>query len=311
MVSQTFGISFNVEEDGTCVEIPWSPDHFTDDKIIMVLEEWNQLIWLYYGSKNGLVKKRKALRQAESLRGHGYSINEGKTIIGRHLKSIKEIDGRKIERVPETKQDYEKLLSLYEKPFRKLEGGECVAIGESGFDAAPKPAPKPKPEPVAAPAPVPVAAPAPAPAAEALPDLEPVGAPAPAPAPSPAPTPAAAPAPAAAPVAAPAPAPAPAASEYDASASFETSTEPKLQQLDSIGKGDEIKAGNLIIAVLRDFADVYINKKGNHFKVESLEGAICEFTITDGKIKFANESFQDLDPGLKKKIQAAFVELST
>ncbi|MFX0103185.1 MAG: hypothetical protein ACFFCS_26710 [Candidatus Hodarchaeota archaeon] len=248
MVSQTFAIQFDVEEDGTCIQIPWSPDNFTDDKIILVLEEWNQLVWLYYGSKNGLVKKRKALRQAESLRGHGYTV--GKTIIGRHLTAIKEIDGRKIERVPETKADYEKLLSIYEKPFRIVDG-ECVALGESGFDVAPAPAP--------APAAVPAPAPAPAPTATKL---------------------------------------------------FETSTETKLQKSDSMEKSDEIKAGNLIMAILRDFSDVYISKKGNHLKIESLDGAICELTITDGKIKFSSDSFKELDPELKKKIQAGFVELS-
>lgn len=288
----TFALEFDVSEDGVCTEVNWSPDHFTDDKIMLILEELNNTVWLYYGKRNGLVKRRKALRQAESLRGHGYQV--GKTIIGRQLEKIKEIDARMLDRVPEVKQDYEDLLALFNLPFRVVEG-ECIALnedGSSGMESRPAPAPAPKPS--MAPKTVPKAA-------AAMPK----------PAVSKAPAPRPAPAPEAEEI--------PEADEYasveenaqaEASEeSFETSGETKLQAKETITKEDEVKAGSLIMALLREFADVYINKKGNHFKIESLEGPICNFTIEDGAIKFSKDSFTGMDPGIKKRIQGSFIEL--
>jgi len=302
----TFALAFVVSEAGECTEVNWSPDHFTDDKIVLILEELNNTVWLYYGKRMGLVKRRTALRQAESLRGHGYQV--GKTIIGRQLEKIKEIDARMLDRVPEAKKDYEDLLALFDLPFRIVDG-ECVALNESGGDMESRPTLAPK---TAAPKPV-----APKPAV-AL-----------APAPKPAPKPAAAvpkPAIAKAPVPEPEqelaaePEEVSAVNEYagveenaeapaGAEEHFLTSAEVKLQAKESITKEDEVKAGSLIMSLLREFADIYINKKGNHFKIESLEGPICDFTIENGAIKFSKVSFTGMDPGIKKKIQGTFVEL--
>jgi hypothetical protein len=321
----TFAIQFDVSEDGVCTEVVWSKDHFTDDKIILVLEEMNNLIWMFYGKKNGLVKRRKALRQGESLRGHGYQV--GKTIIGRQLTAIKEIDARMIERVPEAKADWNSLMALFDLPHKKIEG-ECVAIGE-GAAAASVPTKSPA---ASRPASLPTtaSAPAPKPSAPAPTPAPKPSAPAPAPAVKPS-VPAAAPAPKAAasapapavkpsvPAAAPAPkavASAPSAAEISAvddyagiDENFQIASEAKLTGKETITKDDEMKAGSLIMALLREFNDVYINKKGNHFKIESLEGPICDFTIENGSIKFSKISFAGMDPNTKKKIQAHFVEI--
>ncbi|MBN2150421.1 MAG: hypothetical protein JW839_03140 [Candidatus Lokiarchaeota archaeon] len=293
--SGTFAIEFDVSEDGVCTEIPWSRDHFTDDKIIIVLEELNNVVWAYYGKRNGLVKRRKALRQAESLRGHGYQV--GKTIIGRQLTAIKEIDARMIERVPEAKADWEALSGLFDLPNRKVEG-ECVAIGEGAASASvpghrvPAPAPRPAPAPAPAPRPA-VPAPAPAPAPRPA-------APAPAPVPEPEPMP----------DLEPIPAELSAVEDYaGVDENFQTAAEAKLAGKETITKDDELKSGSLIMALLREFNDIYVNKKGNHFKIESLEGPICEFTIENGTIKFSKNSFTGMDPNTKKRIQAHFVEI--
>lgn len=273
----TFAIEFDVSEDGVCTEVPWSINHFTDDKIIIVLEELNNVVWAYYGKKNGLVKRRKALRQAESLRGHGYQV--GKTIIGRQLTAIKEIDARMIERVPEAKADWAALTSLFNLPYKKMEG-ECVAIGE-GSSAASVPVQKAAPAPARAPAPAPkpAVAPAPAPAPAPAATLEPL-------------------------------AELSAVDEYAGiDENFQTASEAKLTGKETITKDDEKKSGGLIMALLREFNDVYINKKGNHFKIESLEGPICDFTIENGAIKFSKNSFTGMDPNTKKKIQGHFVEI--
>ena len=95
-----FGLMFHVQEGGVSVPIQWKAENLTDDRSIIVLDESNQIIWLWHGSKQGLVARRTALRQAQSLKGHGYTI--GKSIIGRDIKEIKEIDQRKIGREPNT-----------------------------------------------------------------------------------------------------------------------------------------------------------------------------------------------------------------
>nr|MDO8114727.1 hypothetical protein [Candidatus Sigynarchaeota archaeon] len=293
-----------MSEDGVCNEVNWSKDHFNDDKITIILEELNNTIWLYYGKRNGLVKRRKALRQAESLRGHGYQV--GKTIIGRQLEGIKEIDARMIERVPEAKQDYESLLGLFEMPFKKMEG-ECVSLGESGT-SIPKATPAPAPR--VAPAPAPEHVPAPAPKAAPAPVLKPAVSAATAPAPVSKPAPPAAQAPKAATAPAPVQADLSAVDEYaGVDENFQTAPDVKLQAKETISKADEIKSGSLVMSLLREFNDIYINKKGNHFKIESLEGPICDFTIENGTIKFSKISFTGMDPSIKKRIQANFVEL--
>ncbi|HME52666.1 MAG TPA: hypothetical protein VKM55_10645 [Candidatus Lokiarchaeia archaeon] len=294
----TFALAFEVSEAGECTEVNWSTEHFTDDKIVLILEELNNTVWLYYGKRMGLVKRRTALRQAESLRGHGYQV--GKTIIGRQLEKIKEIDARMIDRVPEAKQDYDDLLALFDLPFRVVDG-ECVALNESGGEIKSKPAPAP--------------ALAPKPAKVSAPKLAPATAPRPAPKPI-----AAMPKPAVARAPAPKPEELSAVDEYAGveeappqeeaeEEGFQTAAEAKLQGKESITKEDEIRAGSLIMSLLREFADIYINKKGNHFKIESLEGPICDFTIENGAIKFSKVSFTGMDPMIKKRVQGTFVEL--
>jgi hypothetical protein len=149
---------FDSREGGDTVPIYWSKDNLTTDKSIIILDELNQIIWLFHGSQQGLVARRTALRQAESLKGHGYTI--GKSIIGRDIREIVEIDQRKIGRVPETDEHNNLLQDLLSKGFRELEN-YVVTFSETasliGTSKAPKaaaaapkvaPAPAKKPEPV-------------------------------------------------------------------------------------------------------------------------------------------------------------------
>lgn len=267
---------FECADDGTLTEIPFSKEPLSDDdKLVIVLDEVNNVVWAVYGKRKGIVPRRMALRQAESLRGHGYQV--GRSIIGRQLESIKEIDARMLERVPDVKKDFDQLLSLFDMPFSLMEG-ECVTFNET---EAPAPRPTSKPsaakfmaavEPEAEEAPV----------VEEMPEIS---------EPSEVSRP-----------------PMETANE-NGDASFEVSAEVKLVANDTISPDDEKKAGCLVVALLREFNDIYINKKGNHFKIESLEGPICSFTIEDGAIKFSKDSFSGMDPNMKKTVQAHFVSL--
>ena len=114
-----FGLMFHVKEGGVSDPIPWKPENLTDDKSIIVLDESNQRIWLWHGSKQGLVARRTALRQAESLKGHGYTV--GKSIIGRDIKEILEIDQRKIGREPNTDEINKEFQAVLAKKVKELD----------------------------------------------------------------------------------------------------------------------------------------------------------------------------------------------
>ena len=75
---------FDSREGGETVPIEWSKDQFQPDRSIIVLDESSLSLFLWHGSKQGLVDRRTALRQAQSLKGHGYTV--GKSIIGRRRK---------------------------------------------------------------------------------------------------------------------------------------------------------------------------------------------------------------------------------
>ncbi len=106
---------FDVAEGGIVEPIELSKDQLTPDKSIIVCDEESQKVWLWHGTGRGLVPRRTALRQAQSLKGHGYQA--GNAIIGRDLDAIIEIDSRKVGREPESTQNNEKLMLLLNKDY--------------------------------------------------------------------------------------------------------------------------------------------------------------------------------------------------
>ena len=82
---------------------------------IIILDEGSSSVYLWYGAKQGLVSRRTALRQAESLKGHGFSV--GRSIVGRDIKTLREIDQRKIGRVPEIDELNDELQTLLNRGF--------------------------------------------------------------------------------------------------------------------------------------------------------------------------------------------------
>ncbi|MFX0056824.1 MAG: hypothetical protein ACFE85_02655 [Candidatus Hodarchaeota archaeon] len=164
---------FDVLEGGVSEPIIWNMDNLTPDRSIIILDETNQVVWLWYGSSQGLVARRTALRQAESLKGHGYQV--GKSIIGRDIKYIKEIDQRKIGRDPITDELNKDLQALLNRDYKELDNyvvtfelreAEKPAI-KPVVKEKPKPEPVIKPEPASKPKPIvqpePIVKPEPAP----------------------------------------------------------------------------------------------------------------------------------------------------
>ncbi len=297
-----FSIMFNVLEGGVVDAIPWSKDAFTPDRSIIVLDEGSTCLYLWHGARQGLVARRTALRQAESLKGHGYTI--GKSIIGRDTKVIKEIDSRKVGRVPEDTDIDKELQILLGKEFRELDGHMVTfQIGE--FDAA-KAEPKPVAAPTPKPEPKPVAVPTP------KPEPKPVAVPTPKPDPKP--------------ISAPAVAVAPVkpsvqfASEYDTaeplpSAKIESKSPataaPAVIAASGLNASSEAKVGFVIMGVLNLYDDIWISRKSdNTYSIEMMDGPVCEFSIVDGKIKFSANAFTGLPANIKSQVQNKFIELS-
>ncbi len=330
MASRTFFLMFEVEDGGVSKPVKWSKESLKSENIVMVLDEENMAVWLWFGSKRGLVSKRTALRQAQSLKGHGYEI--GKSIVGRGLELIHEIDERKIGRDPETDELNTKFMELLSKTMHEaggfvvttLAGGEPLPI-EEHFEV-PKPiemeviqpkAPEPAINPVPSPGPA---------------SINPV--------PSPAPT-------------TPAPEslkPSPERTLQGSGVTPLTYDSVEIESKDGGGKMEEtmsfdtqkvefkeegeydevtdvpepepapvvrisgamesVQKGCVIIAILSQFKDIWVSRVDeNTVSVEYMDGPIAKFHIEEGKVKFQDGSFNDVEPAIKDAIKAKFNEL--
>jgi len=286
-VFMEFAIMFQVLEGGVSEPIKWSKDNLTPDNNIIILDEGSSSLYLWYGANQGLVSRRTALRQAESLKGHGFSV--GKSIVGRDIRDLKEIDQRKISRVPETDELNDELQILLNKKFKPLDDYTVTFELEAEIPSAVKPTPKAQPEPKIAPEPVsePISKPEPI-KKVAIPQPKMIH-----------------------------------ASEYDTVSETPKISEPIQKSAPTSVSKQEIapesklaldvqaKIGFVIIGVLDHYDDIWISKKEDGgYSVEHMDGKVCEFSISEGKIKFTSDSFSGISTNLKTEIQKKFVELS-
>ncbi len=278
-----FAIMFQVLEGGVSEPIKWSKEHLTSESNIIILDEGSSSLYLWYGSKQGLVSRRTALRQAQSLKGHGFSV--GKSIVGRDIRDLKEIDQRKIGRIPEIDELNDELQTLLNKKVKPLDDYTVTFELEADIPSAvklvlkPEPTPKPisKPEPIKQ-------------AAQPQPTMT-------------------------------------HASEYDTKAEVPKVSEPVEKTTikstpASVSKqagapkskldlGIQAKIGFVIIGVLDHYDDIWISKKEDGgYSIEHMDGKVCEFSISEGKIKFTSDSFSGISTNVKTEIQKKFVELS-
>ncbi|MHA1731099.1 MAG: hypothetical protein ACTSU5_04115 [Promethearchaeota archaeon] len=290
MPSQNYAIMFDALEGGVVVPIKWSKEHLKPDRIVIVIDEENQLIWMWSGKQNGIVKRRTALRQAESLKGHGHTI--GKAIIGRGIRKIIEIDDRKVGRVEEDTQNFEKFEKLLDTPVREV--GDNIVIFATGGEAAPSAAPaiKPSPKPQTVKVDEKEAKPKPA----AKPKLE-------------------------TPKIEVKPKPKPAAKPKLETPKIEVKPKPKpAAKSTTAGSGGgevpaalkaELMKGLAILAVLSEFSDIYVSKKPSDvISLESLDGDICAFKIKDGEVVFLDGSFKNIPAEKKEAVMGALEMLS-
>ncbi len=278
---------FNVLEGGVVDPIKWGKENLIPERSIIVLDESSQAVWLWHGSKQGLVARRTALRQAESLKGHGYTV--GKSIIGRDIKKIEEVDQRKIGRDPETDKVNQAFEEVLGRKFKELDNF-VVTFSTTGVEAAEtkvaaQPTPKPEPKPVSTPEPKPAITPEPKPVVSAPASTASKGA---------------------------------VASEYETEEPLPSSKPPSdaTVQLPELKKGEEkpteeAKVAFVLKAVIDYFSDIWVSKKSDgNYAVEMMDGPVCQFSIKEGTVKFSNNSFSGINPNIKNSIQKKFVELS-
>ncbi len=295
-----YAIMFQVLEGGVSEPIKWNKDSLTAESNIIILDEGTSSLYLWYGAKQGLVSRRTALRQAQSLRGHGFTV--GKSIVGRDIRDLKEIDQRKIGRVLETDELNEELQTLLNRKYKDLDNFvitfELKEIVEPVAKVVPKPEPKivskpvPKPEPKIVSKPVPKPEPVieqetpkavktemkfaseydikPDPVLESKPTVKP-----------------------------------------SISTTKVSKPEPKVASKPVLGLSIQAKIGFVVIGILDHYDDIWISKKEDgSYSVEHMDGRVCEFSIVEGKIKFTVDSFSGISTKVKTEIQKKFVELS-
>ncbi|MFX0139022.1 MAG: hypothetical protein ACFFDN_35600 [Candidatus Hodarchaeota archaeon] len=276
----SYGLMFNVLEGGVIEPIKWSKDNFMPETSIIVLDEGSESVYLWHGIKQGLVARRTALRQAESLKGHGYTV--GKTIIGRDIKNIKEIDARKVGKVPEDTKMNEELQEILDRKFTELDS--CIVTFQIG---AVKPIVATKVEPKVEPKPTPTPS-ASKPVTQA-------------PAVSKTVTPAKS---------------TEVASEYEVTEpmpSIKSAGKPAPAiKVSTTGLITDAKVAFVFSAILEHYTDIWISKKTDgSYAVEQMDGPICQFSISEGaKLTFTANSFSGVDPKIKTAIQKKFIELS-
>ncbi|MFX1390668.1 MAG: hypothetical protein ACFE9Z_11440 [Promethearchaeota archaeon] len=294
MITTSYGLMFNVLEGGVIEPIKWSKDSFMPETSIIVLDESSESVFLWHGVKQGLVARRTALRQAESVKGHGYTV--GKSIIGRDLKNIKEIDARKIGKVPEDTKLNDELQEILNRKFTELDNyivtfQVSAVMPVSAIKTEPKAEikqeikiePQPEIKPTIATTPEPttpsVTEPAISKATTAVPTKG-IG------------------------------------SEYDSAEPMPT-IKPDVKPTPAIKVSHsnlitDAKVAFVFSAILEHYNDIWISKKPDgSFGVEEMDGPICTFSIKEGsKLNFTANSFSGVDPNIKTAIQKKFIELS-
>lgn len=272
---------FNILEGGVAEPIKWGKDQLQPDRSIIILDESTLSLYLWHGQQQGLVQRRTALRQAQSLKGHGYTV--GKSIIGRDIKIIQEIDARKVGKVPEVSEIYEDMEEVLEKQVKEV--GDFIvtfdideAEGKISKKVTAKPKSKPKPKPKPTPSTSTTSK-----TTSSTPKTEPK--------------------------------PKPKPEEQQPKVKVKLSSAQEVSEEIDADKTLIIEAriGFVLKAILDHYNDIWVSKKDDGtYAIEMMEGPICTFEIdkSTAKLKFSQNSFSGISTKVKTEIQKKFIELS-
>jgi hypothetical protein len=129
---KNFFLMFEVKDGGVLSPMDFREENLTPERSIVVADESRQTVWLWHGKMRGLVPRRMALRQAESIKGHGYQV--GNAIVCRDLSTLVEMDSRKIGREPITTKDSETFMELFKHAYQDI-GNLIFVRDEDGTPA--------------------------------------------------------------------------------------------------------------------------------------------------------------------------------
>lgn len=260
---------FDVAEGGIVEPISWDASHLQPNKSIIILDEENSRVWLWHGKARALVPRRMALRQAESMKGHGFQA--GNTIIGRGLSSIIEIDDRKVGIDAETTKINEQLTGIIKRTYKQM--GDFVYYVTGAAETVPSVPEKPKPAVVLTPTPVTQKPTHQIEEPKKKVELVKV--------------------------------PPPHSSELKPTVTIPTSLKAKEPEKKTISPDlrNDIKKALAVYAVMDQFKDIWASKKSDgSISMEQLDGKICSFTIERDELKFLEGSFTEAPPESKKDI---------
>lgn len=295
---KSFYIMFDALDGGTIETLELSPDNLKPTKSIILLDEDTQTVWLWHGKSRGLVSRRTALRQAQSLKGHGYQT--GNAIVGRDLRYIREIDDRKVGRVPEDTEASKEFLAVLNRSYENI-GNKVYTVSsgdvpselkteekvekpkEPKLPPKPEPEPEPKPEPEIS-KPVPDLSETPGGGKYKLKHVE----------------------------VPKKPKEPPKDRSYELSPAKETkpieTKEPS--KFGGMDKGNSQIAA-AIMSVMELYKDIWISKRENGvINIEQMDGKICSFKLKNNEIDFLPGSFTSIPEEKKNEIQSKFQEFT-
>ncbi|MFX0136283.1 MAG: hypothetical protein ACFFDN_21765 [Candidatus Hodarchaeota archaeon] len=283
---------------GMSERLLFNMESLKDDNIVAIMDEINNVIWLWMGKNTGLVQRRGSMRAARSLKAYGHEI--GNSIVGRKLSDVLDVRGDSIESDQQQKERFEKILNLFNTEHSlKFEGvlAEYIGIGAGKSNIKYGLTTEQRSELVKAALAAPTAGddtrkieqivgdfrPPPPPessTAKVIPKYQEDTSSAPIPTP---PTPA---------------------------APTKTVTIQQTTAIDEKILG-EIKGSILLNAILSKINEVFVgvtkNADGsNTYSIEGPNGETCKFNIKGSNISFLPGSWEKIDPKLKQDIQKIF-----
>lgn len=279
---------------GSSERLPYSMDSLADDRVVAVMDEIHKVIWLWMGSKTGLVQRRGAMRVAQSLKTYGHEI--GPTIVGRNLEDVISVDAKKIfaGNDPLMKGRYEKIKELFDQDFN-IEADVLAVYKSVSLDDQPSYYGLSREQRDNL---VQAAIDAPTVGDDDREIEQIVGQYRPPPEKSSPEIPAA-------PIA-----PAPSSTPTSATVTPEPIEESAMGSDDLLG---EVKASIVISSVLSELNDIFVSTivddsgKKEYF-IENADGLVCKFLVDGSNIRFRPDSWELIDNNTKRTIQKVFID---
>jgi len=266
-----------LDESGESSPIHFSEENLKGESVVIIIDEQNEVVWLWIGQQISFIRKRAASRIANSIKRFGYEIQN--ILVGKGIKTL-EIIEESLLGEPDIREKFEQLKGLFKSkssPVNKF----LVSFGEKAMTT--KPVSLPAEETIIQPAPQPLE---PQPSAEVVASVQPKSS-----------TPETLKI-------------TPQEMISQVSASTETPPAPQENLSDVLGS---VKTGILITSVMKEYPELYVNHRSGEdseeYELETPDGTICKFRVEGSKLIISPESTFGGEEK-KIKIQKVFVEVA-